>query len=124
MTARQSSSSTPATTSFRRPVDERLDAGMDHGADAHQARFHGHVEGRLREAVVADRSPGMSQGDDLGVRGRVARSDRLVEARAHEAVLQDDDRADRYLAGRRGFRRLFERQTHEVIATRVHGGHG
>jgi len=35
-------------------VNQSVDAGMDHGADAHEARFEGDVEGRSCEAVVSD----------------------------------------------------------------------
>ena len=55
-------------------------AGVDHGADAHGARFYGYVKRCSRKAVVAGLARGLPQRLDFGVSGRVARLDRPIVA--------------------------------------------
>ena len=98
---RHSSSRTPATTAKRwfaarvadlhdgldraplrlgRAVDDGAHARADQGPDAHQARLDGHVQGGVRQTVVAQGGRGRAQGDDLRVRGGIDGPHGPVEA--------------------------------------------
>src|SRR5438552_3160387 len=71
---------------FGGAVDERANARVHQRSNAHQARLDRHTQRRARQAVVADGTRGRANRHDLGVGGRIARADRLIEPAA-------DDRA-------------------------------
>ena len=71
---------------------------MEDGPGAHDAGLQGHVQGRARQAVVADATRGRAQGHDLRVRARIAPGDGAVPTLAQHLTLADQHRPDRHLA--------------------------
>ena len=88
---------------------------MEHGADAHIARFECHVEICAREPVVAQFGRGIAHCLDLGMRRRVRRRDRPVPALADDFSVERYDRANRYLALLLGAARQLQRPAHEIL---------
>ena len=81
------------------------DAGVNHRADAHQAWLDGDEERRAGQPIVADYARGGAQRHHLGVCCRIHGQYRLIEARAHDAALEEDDGAYGHFAGQtRSFR--------------------
>jgi hypothetical protein len=60
---------------------------------------------------------GGAKGDDLGMRSRIRRANRLVTSRADDLTVQNDDRSDRNFAALPCLVRPFERSPHELFIT-------
>ena len=103
---------------FERAEHERPDARVDQRPDAHQAGLDRDVQGRAGQAIVADAACGIANRDDLRVRGRVLRRDRLIEPASDDFLVHDDDGADRHLAGVTGAARLSESGGHHLVMRR------
>ena len=93
-------------------VDEAAYTGVDHGADAHQARLESDVEGRADQTIVAGRAGGAAQCDDLGVSGRIGGAGRGISPPPDDPVVRYDDGPDRHLAPLRGAATQPDRSIH------------
>ena len=98
-----------------RAVNQRADARVHHGADAHRARLDRHAERRARQPVVADRLRRGPNGANLGVRRRIDRRNRLIERRRHDLAADRDDRADRHLVAGHRLAGFDERRAHQIF---------
>ena len=110
-------------TTLRIPAAEHHapQAGVEYGADAHQARLDGHVQVCVHEAVVADGRRGRAQRQDLGVSGRVLQSNGGVASTTELEPVSDHHRSDRHLAFRAGRFRLLEADPHPFdVCRRCH----
>src|SRR5579859_2892627 len=99
-----------------RAIVDLGDAGADDRADAHHARFNGDVKRGVGEAVLTEMGGGVADGDNLGVRGRIAERDREVVADARDALVDDDESADRDFAFMGGAFGFFECDRHRGLA--------
>lgn len=80
-------------------VDHPVDAGLDGGARAHRARLQGDDQRAVGQPPAARTGGGPAQGEDLGVRRRVAvRLPLVVGGREQTAVRVEDDGAHRDVA--------------------------
>src|SRR5580658_4909906 len=70
--------------------DQAGNSGGDQSAGAHDARFHGCIEGRLWKAIVGDGGGGFTQGQDFGVGGGIVRRNGRVAAAAGDLCTDDD----------------------------------
>jgi hypothetical protein len=100
---------------LRRAVDQRGDPRVHRRADAHQTRLDRDAQHGARQPVVPHLPRRVADRHNLGVRGRIAGRDRLVEAAPDNRALQDHDRADRHLAGVACPARLLDRQRHPLV---------
>jgi len=103
-----------------RSVDQAANAGVGDGAGAHRARLNRDVDVAIEQTIVADGEPGFAQGNDLGMRRRIIRSDRAIAAAPDDLAVAHDHRSDRHFAEREGTLRLAQRFFHEQL---VRGGH-
>lgn len=81
-----------------RSEDEARYARGDQGSGTHHAGFQSAVEGGGFQAVVSDPGCGLPQGQDFGVRRRIAAGNRGIAAAAGDFVFDDDNCADRDFA--------------------------
>src|SRR5437588_1984072 len=99
-----------------RAIDQALDPRLDERARAHRARLNRRIDDRARQTVVADLSRGLAQGEDFGVRRRVAVGARAVAGQGEErAVPADDASADGHLAAPGGLARRAYRLAHPAL---------
>src|SRR5205085_5924742 len=99
-----------------RAVDEARDPGLDERAGAHRARLDRRVNDRARQAVVAYLVRGLAQGEDFGVRRRVAVGARAVAGHGEQrAVAADDAGADGHLAAPGGLARRAQSLAHPAL---------
>jgi hypothetical protein len=97
----------------RRREHERLDVAFEERSDAHGTRLEGGEDRRVGEPARAELSCGFAEGDDDGMRRRVARFlDSIVGPRHHRLVDDGHGRAGALPPGQRG-PRLRERLAHE-----------
>lgn len=94
------------------------DARMHHGAGAHDARLQSDIEGRASETIIARRDRGRAQGGDLRMRGGIVQGNGLIAAFAHEGIVFDEHRTDRYLALRRCRARELQRTAKPIGVAR------
>jgi hypothetical protein len=94
-------------------VDKPSNARMDYRARAHRARLYGRKESRARQSIIARRESRLAQGDDFGVRGRIARLYDPVMTAPHYAPFEDDDCADRDFARQFGASSFFNSFAHK-----------
>ena len=106
-------SAEPNTTLARRAADQR--------SSAHWAGFEGHVERGVPEAPHTERGCGLSQREDLGVRGRISERLPPVAGGSDDPVAGDHHRADRHLTLPAGESRLLQGHAHclEVVHSRT-----
>ena len=88
---------------------------MDERAHTHQARFDSHVQRGAGQPVVAEMCSGGTQRQHLGVRGRIAGANRVIERPGIDDAVHDEDGPDRDLAGVEGQSRLLQRCAHELL---------
>ena len=94
-------------------VDHARDAGVDERAGAHGAGLEGDDQRATQQPPVADAFRGLADGDDLGVRGRVAGDLPEVSPRRYDrAVGVEDHRADRDVSVLCRAIRFGQRQAH------------
>ena len=74
--------------------DEAVQPGEDRRPGAHRARLEGDDEGGLVEAPGAERLGGVSEGEDLGVRGRVLAHLTFVVTLGDDLAADEDDGSD------------------------------
>ena len=79
-------------------IDQRADAGVDHGSCAHGAWLYGHEEIAASQAVIAEGSSGFAQGDDFSMRCGIGIGYVAIESAANDFAFMHYDRADRNLA--------------------------
>ena len=89
--------------------------GVNHGAHAHEAGFDRDAEDRSGQPVIARRSRGVTDRDDLGVGGRIAGADRVVESAPDDVVADRHDGPDGHLAGLSRASRLVEGGRHPQV---------
>jgi hypothetical protein len=94
---------------------ERTDPRVNERADAHEARLDRHAQRRAGEPIVAGAPGRLSDRDDLGVRRRIARRDRLIESAPDDGAVNRDDGADGHLARIARTSRLVERRGHQLV---------
>ena len=87
-------------------------ARVERGAAAHRARLDGGVERGAGQPIISPGLRGRAQREDLGMRGGVTESDGRVVSTADDLLPDDDDRADRNLAGGEAAPRFVERGAH------------
>jgi hypothetical protein len=105
-----------ATTEFRvsHSPDHSCDPGEDERSRAHVARLHGRVDRRTEEASISARASRRRDGEELGVRGRIApRIDAVVVRREHGPI-EYHHGPDRDLVLRRGSARFLQGERHEL----------
>jgi hypothetical protein len=78
-----------------RPINQRTDSGVDHGPGAHGARFYGHEQGAVSQAVVAKGGSGLAQGDDFGMRCRIRVGQIAIESAADDLAFIHHNGTDR-----------------------------
>jgi hypothetical protein len=94
-------------------IDQTLDAGVDHGAGTHGARFDCNKQLTADEAMVAEGAGGVTQGNDLGMGGGVTIGEIAIAAAANDLILEDDNGADRDLPAVGGAAGLLKGEAHE-----------
>lgn len=99
---------------IRDSEDELVEAGHYAGSGTHWTRFLGHVEPRSVESPVADFPGGLSDGEDLGMGGRVVKDLNLVPCAGDDAFLKDEDSAYRDLIGFPSLEGFIEGKRHVV----------
>ena len=78
-----------------RAEHQAVDTRRDEAPGAHRARFDRHHDGRsLESPAVADDARGIADGEELGVRGRIARAFALVVPASHDLAVDQDDGTD------------------------------
>src|SRR5208283_3277683 len=85
-----------------RAVNDSRHAGIEHRADAHDARLERDVNRHGFQPVRFERRCGGTDCQDFGVRGRIAEPDGPVVARADDLSIRDRDSADWHFAVRLG----------------------
>jgi len=81
-----------------RAIDDPRDSSIDHRADAHHARLERDVDRNRGEAIGLQMRRGRSDREDLRMRGRIVKPDRLVMPRADDLSARNRDCADRDFA--------------------------
>lgn len=81
-----------------RPIDKRTDSGVDHGSGAHGARFYGHEEVAVFQAVIADCGSGFAQGDDFSMRGGIRVGEIAIKSAAYDLAFIHHNGPDRNLS--------------------------
>ncbi len=76
------------------PVHQTADAGMYGRTRAHGARLNCSKQFAAAEAMIAEVASSIAEGDDFGVRGRVAVGDVAIPSPANDAAGVHNDRAD------------------------------
>jgi hypothetical protein len=72
------------------------DAGVNHGAGAHQAGFQRDVQRAAREPVIAEPLRGLTHGNDFGMGSRIVTGDRAIPALADKLAVLHHDSSDRH----------------------------
>src|SRR5207249_1111980 len=95
---------------------------------AHQTRLGRHAQRGSRKPIIADPAGRVANGDDLGMRGRIARPDRLIESAPDDLGAERDDGANGNFAGVSRVRGFRQGGTHECLVRCLHqadnGGYG
>jgi hypothetical protein len=107
----------PERAGFRlgRTIDDGSNACMQHGADTHQAGLESDAHHSVGKPVVADGPGSGAQGYNLGVRGGIGRTNRLVEPGGGNGAINNHNGANGHLAGGERATRFGERRSHEPI---------
>ena len=101
---------------IERTEDDPIDSGQHQSAGTHRAGLEGHDQGAAREPPPADRSSGRAQGQDLGMRRRVASRLARVGTRSDDVTGSiDDDGTDRDVAAGNRESSLAQREPHERL---------
>jgi len=104
-----------AATRIVGAINEPGDAGLDHGAGAHGARFEGDVESDAGKAIVGEGASGFAEDDDFGVSGGVVVADGAIAGTRDDFVFADDESADgNFSGGGGGGAGFVESELHEV----------
>jgi hypothetical protein len=82
-----------------RTVNQAFDPGMDERSGTHCARLNCSKELTLTQAVVANSSTGLAQGDDLGVSGGIALGQVAIAAASNDYAAAHHDGAHRNFTG-------------------------
>lgn len=98
---------------IERTEDDARQACMHHRAGTHDARLERDEEFATRQTIVAEYACGRAQSHDFGMRGRIVREDRLVEAGRNDCTILDHHGTDRHFAQGPGITRLVQRLPHE-----------
>jgi hypothetical protein len=85
---------------------------------AHRARLECDVQDGVEEPPAGQVGSGFTQGEDLGVRGRVAAKLPLVAGRRDDLTPVYNDRADRHVVVLEGALCLAQSEAHEVLVAR------
>lgn len=96
-----------------RTEDDARQACMHHRAGTHDARLERDEEFATRQTIVAEYACGRPQSHDFGMRGRIVRAYRLVEAGRNDGSILDHHGTDRDFAQGPGITRLVQRLPHE-----------
>jgi hypothetical protein len=95
-----------ATTRLRGSIDQSRHTRLNHGSGAHAARLNGHVQGGIRQAVVADYSRGFAQHNNFRMcRGITIANGAIAGARQYSSFMHQH-RADRHFTAGGRFARL------------------
>ena len=82
-------------------------------AGAHRARLQRDIEVAIDQPLAAGDLRGLPDGENLGMRGRIAVGQGAVSGRGDDLVIEHDHAADRHFAGFSGLFGRFQRQIHE-----------
>ena len=93
-------------------VNETWNAGLNHSAGAHRARFESDVKRGASETVIGKNMGGFAEDDDFGVGGRVIVADGAITGAGDDFVFVDKDGTDGNFAGIGGSTRFVERELH------------
>lgn len=104
-----------------RRKNQAPDARVDHRARAHRAGLQRDVQGRIEQAVAAQRVRARPQRNHLSMRGGIALADRTIPALGNDRPGMDQDGTDRHFTG--GFRLAgqFQGTAHEHDVVWLHG---
>lgn len=75
-------------------INESSDAGVNHGAGAHRARFNRHEEIAVEQAMIAECEASLAQGDDFSMRGWIVIGEVAIEAATNDVSFMHNDRAN------------------------------
>lgn len=106
---------TRAGFQIRRPIDDRRNARLHDGSGTHRARFERHIQRAIQQPPRAQRLSGLSDRDDLGMRGGILQGLALITAHADDGFVLDDDRTNRNFALLKSIPRLIESLSHPMI---------
>ena len=102
--------------------DEAYDTRMQKGPGAHGTRFERADQGASGKSVVVQELACVSQGDDLGVGGRIGGSEHLVVASTDDgAGGRNYEGTDGNLASDFGGQRFRDRETHQGFVVQACG---
>jgi hypothetical protein len=93
---------------------------MDHGSGTHSARLDGHINLAVLEPMIAEGQPSRTQGDDLGMSGRIVVAQIPVLSCADQLPASHYDRSDWDLSAPLGGSCFVECSSHPVFVV----GHG
>jgi hypothetical protein len=97
-------------------VDDARDTSVHEGARAHRARFERRKKRGAVQPPRSEASSGLSQSDDLGVRGGIVVDLATISSAAdHGALCVDHNRPDRHVPSARRRFRFGQRQAHVVL---------
>src|SRR5713226_8625087 len=88
-----------ATFGIVSAVDEARDSGLNNGASAHTAGLDGHVERRIREAVVAEKAGRFTKSGNFRMRRWVAVTNRAIPGASEYLAVMNKHSADGDFAG-------------------------
>ena len=98
-----------------RPEDQSLDASVKRRPETHQTRLDRAIQRRSDQPVVFLSGRRVPQSQDLGVSRRVRQANRRVRTAADDLIIEDHDRADRYLAQSTRRCGLLQGEPHESL---------
>ena len=102
-----------AALGVARAVIEPADAGKRDGGRAHGTGLERDIEVAIDQPLAADLVGGGADGENLGMRGRIAVGERPVPGGSYDFAVPHDHATDRHLPGFPGALGRFQGQIHE-----------
>jgi hypothetical protein len=82
-----------------RTINQSADSGMHHCSGTHGARLNRGIELAIAQAMVADRSSGLAECENLSMGGRIGISNVAIETSANDLSRTHDHCAHRNFSG-------------------------